>query len=98
MRLVDADKLINDIVHKYGRSLSDAVLEIAEAPTVEAEPIRHGKWIVDEDGNIKCSECGHCGADVDDFIETLIEIRRWCVIYVATQLPFWVMLVLYTLL
>lgn len=30
--------------------------------------------------------------DVDDFIETLVEIRKWCMIYLATQLPFWVLL------
>lgn len=30
--------------------------------------------------------------DVNDFFETLIEIRRWCMIYLATQLPFWVLL------
>ena len=48
-------------------------------PTVEAEPIRHGHWIVDEDGNITCSECGHhgvgdnycerCGAKMDEVSE-----------------------------
>lgn len=33
--------------------------------------------------------------DVNDFIETLIEIRRWCMIYLATQLSFWVLLMLF---
>lgn len=45
------------------------------------EPIRHGKWIVDEDGNIECSECGchgigdnyceRCGAKMDGVEERL---------------------------
>lgn len=44
-RLIDADKLIINIVHKYGRDQSDAVLEIAEAPTVDAAPV------------VRCKEC-----------------------------------------
>lgn len=39
---------------------------VDEMPTVE--PIKHGHWIVDEDGNIKCSECGHCGVG-DNYCE-----------------------------
>lgn len=38
------------------------------------------------------------GEKMSDYKETiapLIEIRRWCVIFVATQLPFWVLLVLF---
>lgn len=41
--------------------------------------VRHGHWIVDEDGNIKCSECGYhgvgdnycerCGVKMDEVIE-----------------------------
>lgn len=44
-RLIDADKLIIDIVHNYGRSQSDAILEIAEAPTVDAVPV------------VRCDDC-----------------------------------------
>ena len=32
MRLIDADKLINDLVHKYGRDCSNAVIEVDEQP------------------------------------------------------------------
>lgn len=37
---------------------------IADAPTVDAEPVRHGKWINANEGRwntcevLKCSECG----------------------------------------
>lgn len=34
----------------------------------EAEPVKHGHWVVDEDGNIKCSECGHSGVG-DNYCE-----------------------------
>lgn len=30
---------------------------IADAPTIDAEPVKHGKWIVTNDGVVKCSEC-----------------------------------------
>ncbi len=58
-------------------SWNDAVYLITIAPTIEAEPIRHGKWI-DCGWSIKCSECGHnmpfstrnycpnCGAKMDE--------------------------------
>ena len=31
----------------------------ADEPTIEAEPVRHGKWKVTS-CYIKCSECGEC--------------------------------------
>ena len=51
------------------------------------EPVRHGKWIVDEDGNIECSECGchgvgdnyceRCGARMDgNELEDIHEMRN----------------------
>ena len=71
MRLIDADTLkpshivasttANSLCHLYV-SLED----INNAPTIEAEPVRRGRWIgrrslqVDEDDFeiAKCSECG----------------------------------------
>ena len=40
----------------------------AQKGSVAAEPVKHGHWVVDEDGNIKCSECGHCGVG-DNYCE-----------------------------
>lgn len=48
---------------------------IADEPTIEAEPVVHGRWILDEYGNPHCSVCEHvqdaptnycseCGADM----------------------------------
>lgn len=47
---------------------------IEDAKTIDAEPVRHGKWII-EDGHVCCSECGeiskeynycpYCGARMD---------------------------------
>lgn len=68
MRLIDADRLKENF--KLGRWYqSDTILdEIEDAETIEAEPVRHGHWIVDTKfGNdimsgstiVICSECGH---------------------------------------
>ena len=68
MRLIDADALIclynkSAIVKlgEYGYGCLDIIADINGAPTIEAEPVRHGRW---EDNGIpasvlsKCSECG----------------------------------------
>ena len=79
-RLIDADKLIYSDGREYlptGKYIT--ILDIENAPTVDAEPVRHGYWIVDEDGNIKCSECGHHGVG-DNYCEncgaTMVGRRR----------------------
>ena len=50
---------------------------INEAPTIEAEPVRHGRWILDHHGVVVCNLCrypqqigakdfcGKCGARMD---------------------------------
>lgn len=67
MRLIDADELLKDplfllAVDNYG---IDQIIEAM--PTVEAEPIRHGEWLMDdESGDLKCSRCGHWSYDMYD--------------------------------
>lgn len=67
MRLIDADELLKDplfllAVDNYG---IDQIIEAM--PTVNAEPIRHGEWLMDdESGDIKCSCCGHWSFDMYD--------------------------------
>jgi hypothetical protein len=64
MRLIDADALLQRAVPQ-GRStplwVSNIVIE--DAPTIDAESVRHGKWIECESENgihiHKCSECGN---------------------------------------
>jgi len=52
---------------------------VEDAPTIEAEPVRHGQWIPDDYEYNHCSECGfehdepeyvtpycpNCGANMD---------------------------------
>lgn len=51
MRLIDADAL------PQGRVEWE---DIVYAPTIEAEPVRRGRWLEPFGGDIKCSQCGIC--------------------------------------
>lgn len=69
MRLIDADALteVPNVrkVTEYDESgewisyLAVPVEAIKSAPTIEAEPVRHGRWIRDDQilNRITCSEC-----------------------------------------
>ena len=72
-RLIDADKLI-DSFYKFFKSYEgiwekdkpqywadNMAVVVDDAPTVDAEPIRHGHWIPsshEEPITFKCSVCG----------------------------------------
>ena len=75
MRLIDADALDAEMYHKSfevddGRNVWNSGLwirykifeeAIRDAPTIDAVPARHGKWITEEclPGVAVCSICGH---------------------------------------
>ena len=69
MRLIDADALINDrenfIVIGAGDNICIDISDIAKAPTIEAEPVKHGRWI--EPSRLyygaKQYECSLCYSD-----------------------------------
>ena len=74
MRLIDADALLERM--KRTNRYFNVKFDIEEAPTIEAEPVRHGQWIEHDDGIFTCSECGnaesiesyfcrYCGAKMD---------------------------------
>lgn len=71
MRLIDADKLEDVLAkhqtHYYGDSdyyegisqgFNLAIYDVKETPTIEAEPVRHGKWNRNNIVYMECSECG----------------------------------------
>ena len=80
MRLIDADRaleIVRDqgIAHPNAYHLTNyATLILREAPTIEAEPVRHGRWVIEKrhavsrnpyiDDNYfasaTCSECDFC--------------------------------------
>lgn len=55
MRLIDADRLLK---FKTDHEMISTHL-IWNAPTVDADPVRHGHWILKEDYLARCSNCGH---------------------------------------
>ena len=86
--LIDRRKLLNTLCKECGHCKNMEEAErgsakpcsvhriIAEQPTIEAEPVRHGRWIKQENGLNICSACGvtkvshfpfcgHCGARMD---------------------------------
>lgn len=78
MRLIDTDKLLEktECLFKdlnstedymgigYNHGVGDSIAIIKNAPTIEAEPVKRGRWI-DMDDHVMCSCCGatHYGAD-----------------------------------
>lgn len=63
MRLIDADLLLELSKDPKRYGLVDA-FDIIDAPTVDAEPVKRGKWIQETETNsdgkayFSCSECG----------------------------------------
>lgn len=67
-RLIDADALERDI-RKDAYCLyeaDDAIAFVRDAPTVDAELIRHGHWIKCADGYTRCSRCRRAMAYGDE--------------------------------
>lgn len=66
VRLIDAiqlhRKIMDDAGYDFSKelNLAQCLLYVENATTIEAEPIRHGQWIVNNPYGIKCcSECGY---------------------------------------
>ena len=61
MRLIDADALINDsgnfIIIGAGDNICIDISDIAKAPTIEAEPVKHGRWEWDTEDIYRCTVC-----------------------------------------
>jgi len=93
MRLIDVDRLLKEFpirINHYDKENGnfryvlgiEAVMDyVKEMPTVEAEPVRHGHWVRNDNGTYSCSECQswipneqhyyaryclHCGAKMDE--------------------------------
>lgn len=92
MRLIDAEKLLKILQEQQksgnvndSRGRAKAILEVIHAPTVEAEPVKHGawteknhsrmKWIPDESDDITEDE-----VDIEDMIEQKCSVcQRWAI-------------------
>lgn len=66
-KMINADELIEfcnterAMLHAHNNSVACAalrrVVEFAKEYAVEAEPVKHGRWILCDDGYVRCSEC-----------------------------------------
>lgn len=62
MRMIDADALIKRLDYCVSQGLGSKIAfmfghMIDEAPTVDAVPVRHGKWFIGTVPYFVCSEC-----------------------------------------
>lgn len=58
MRLIDADALTKEKnIYEADLQLMVPLHIIQDAPAIEAEPVRHGRWESFDDNSWRCSEC-----------------------------------------
>lgn len=80
VRLIDANALAVSKIHRYfgGVVLIDDVRKwIAEAPTVDAEPMRQGRW-KSIAGFTACSGCGTSPADWEAKPDNPLGLPPYC--------------------
>ena len=73
-RLIDADKLRKEVLdlpncyNGFSDSYDKAMIIdlVDEQPTVDAEPVRHGHWIITGFMAVKCSICGATQYELED--------------------------------
>lgn len=62
MRAIDADALLkkDELLTWDGDSYNVVhVIDVLCAPTLDVEPVRHGRWVYDHWCEFRCSECGN---------------------------------------
>jgi len=83
MRLIDANAL--EPFYEEGTDPNDPYADmtyiraarIDEAPTIESEPVRHGRWI-DKGEYAVCTECGGRSGTQYDGVEPIALMARFC--------------------
>ena len=84
MRLIDADALLERM--KRTNRYFNVKFDIEEAPTIEAEPVRHGRWkemhyeggILDGTNFDRCSVCGYERVFNDPALKTVFKYCPNC--------------------
>jgi hypothetical protein len=86
VRLIDANALLKKCIegdgdNKFTEGYNFAVQEISAyitlAPTIEVEPVRHGRWI-DKGEYAVCTECGGRSGTQYDGVEPIALMARFC--------------------
>ena len=68
MRVIEADKVIPLVrllllFHPNAERILEDMQAVVDSHTIEAEPVRHGRWKSVGLSSLKCSRCGY----VDDY-------------------------------
>lgn len=74
-RLIDADAVLKsmEIVSDKCKTLDETIIAVnmisivENAPEVDAEPVRYGRWIKSGIISGKCSECGEISVDIGKY-------------------------------
>lgn len=83
MRLIDADALLRTIesIERGNAELIEFYLEtkvlLGNAPTIDAEPVRHGRWVNKGDYAV-CTECGGRSGTQYDGVEPIPLMTKYC--------------------
>ena len=90
MRLIDADALEISMIETIARMMvtkrwmrrdkenEDEIINVIHsAPTIEAEPVRHGKWVLCEGFRI-CNGCGASPADWEQKPNNPLGLPPYC--------------------
>ena len=85
MRLIDADALFAkaELLNKRERRAVQGALLVS--PTIEAEPVRHGRWEKTEEplgwqevDCIECSVCHESWVASEDYGFDFLDFRKYC--------------------
>ena len=65
MRLVEIpdDGIVSEYIWAGDSVAGIRRIDLSYLPTIEAEPVRHGRWVTDENGITYCGNCRH----MDDY-------------------------------
>lgn len=72
MRPIDADAFTEKYVNYYAEEgpeegfIGTVGELIAKQPTIEAEPVRHGHWVLTRDEQYEYCHCSECGYDTGE--------------------------------
>ena len=64
MRLIDADELLSIVRHMTVVDKSVMHRILIQMPTVDAVPVRHGRWVMMEGKLAFWDECSECGKKI----------------------------------
>lgn len=70
MRLIDANRVLEDMKNNMdSHTFKEWKEYIDSIPAIDAEPVRHGKWIMKNEmyGEYECSECKFVDSNCSDY-------------------------------